>query len=178
MTNAKKKFGPREEEPLAILSAGGTFEKVYDHVSGQLGFGRSRLKLWHSQCRMPDTVRLEPVMLVDSAYMSLEQRAALCERIAAAEERLVVVIHGTDSLVESASLADDYRRDDQVVVFTGAMVPISHELSDALFNLGMAVATARTCEPGVWVALSGQIFPYDLVDKDRKKGRFIWTPSN
>lgn len=175
MPSSTKRFGPKEEEHLLILSAGGTFEKVYDPISGQLGFTKSKLKQWHSQCRMPETVRLETVMLVDSAYMSLEQRAKLCDRIAEADERLVVIIHGTDSLVESASLAEDYRREDQVVVFTGAMVPASNELSDALFNLGMAVATARTSAPGTWIALSGQIFPYDLVEKDRKKGRFVWS---
>lgn len=112
-------------------------------------------------------------MLVDSLDMTSEQRHLLCQRIYSAPEDRLVIIHGTDTMVESALLTEKTKRESQVVVFTGAMVPASCANSDAIFNLGMAVAAAQLQPPGVWIACSGQIFRGDQVAKDRKNSKFI-----
>lgn len=158
--------------PLAVLSTGGTFEKVYCPQEGRLWFQESGLASWKSQCRLPETTRLEVVMLVDSLDMTEEQRALLAQRIALAPESRLVVIHGTDTLVASALLAARTQRADQVVVFTGAMIPASQPGSDALFNLGMAVGASAVLHPGSYVCLSGSLFPSDQVRKNKALGRF------
>nr|UOZ96285.1 putative L-asparaginase periplasmic [Cupriavidus sp.] len=162
---------------IALLSTGGTFEKVYQPGQGSLGFGQSQITYWKTRCRMPENTRLETVMLVDSLDMTEEERAYLCQRIRDCPEDHVVVIHGTDTLVASALLADTTRRPEQVVVFTGAMVPASCKDSDALFNLGMAFAAAQCQSPGVWLACSGEIFDARGVEKNRTLGRFVRTTS-
>ena len=45
--------------------------------------------------------------------------------------------------------------------------------SDATFNLGMAFATAQVAPPGVYIAMSGQVFRADKVRKDHAAGRFV-----
>jgi len=60
----------------------------------------------------------------------------------------------------------------KAVVLTGAMIPYSVQGSDALFNLGFALALARTQAPGVYVAMNGRVFAWDNVRKDKVGGLF------
>ncbi|MFZ9314917.1 MAG: asparaginase domain-containing protein [Burkholderiaceae bacterium] len=159
--------------PIALLSTGGTFEKIYQPLTGSLGFTESGIAAWKTQCQMPENTRLVVPFLVDSLDMTDTQRLALCEQIRDCPENHIVVIHGTDTLVASATEARKTKRPEQVVVFTGAMVPAACAASDALFNLGMAMATVQCQPPGVWVACSGTVFAADAVEKDRRQGRFV-----
>ncbi|MFM1880060.1 MAG: hypothetical protein RLZZ344_294 [Pseudomonadota bacterium] len=158
---------------IALLTTGGTFEKVYDPRSGSLGFTESGIEAWKKQCWLPTNTRLEAPFLIDSLEMTDAQRSLLCARIREADETQIVVIHGTDTLVTSAQQAIQTKRPEQIVVFTGAMVPASCHPSDALFNLGMAMAAVQCLPPGVWVACSGRIFAADNVKKDRDQNRFV-----
>ena len=164
--------------PIALLSTGGTFEKIYDPLKGLLGFTESAIAAWKTQCHMPENTRLAVPFLVDSLEMTDGQRSALCRQIRDCPETLVVVIHGTDTLVASAKEAVKTKRPEQVVLFTGAMVPASCAASDALFNLGMAIAAVQCQPPGVWVACSGRVFSADAVEKDRALGRFVALDPN
>jgi len=157
---------------LLILSTGGTFEKVYRPDEGRLWFTESRLSNWAQQCRLPASARTEVLMLVDSLDMTDAQRDQIADAVAQASEDRVVIIHGTDTMVNTAHSVMRRKRPDQVVVFTGAMVPASQPDSDALFNLGMAVAAAQTMASGTYVCMSGQIFPADQVQKNKALGRF------
>lgn len=157
---------------LAVLTTGGTFEKVYRPLEGRLWFHESGLATWREQCRLPDACRLEVVMLVDSLDMTEAQRDHLSRRIGEAPESRIVVIHGTDTMVASATRAMTFQRPDQVVVFTGAMIPASQTNSDALFNLGMAVAASQLLTPGSYICMSGQVFPSSRVHKNKALGRF------
>jgi len=69
-------------------------------------------------------------------------------------------------LVEHADLGD------KVVVLTGAMQPAVMARSDASFNLGAAIAALNLLEPGVYISMSGRIFPAESVRKDRSRGIF------
>lgn len=157
---------------LLILSTGGTFEKVYRPDEGRLWFTESRLTHWVQQCRLPANTRADVLMLVDSLDMTDLQRHQIANAVAQAAENQVVIIHGTDTMVNTAHTVMGRKRSDQIVVFVGAMVPASQSESDALFNLGMAVATAQAMAPGTYVCMSGQIFPADRVQKNKALGRF------
>lgn len=157
---------------LVFLSCGGTFEKVYFPEQGVLGFDRSRISEWAQTCRIAQPWRAETVMLIDSLEMNQAHRNQLADKIAATPEDRIVVIHGTDTMVESAKTTMLRCRASQVIVFTGAMVPASQEHSDALFNLGMASAAAKLLNPGVYIAMSGQVFSADKARKNRELGVF------
>lgn len=159
-------------EPLVFLSCGGTIEKIYFADSGKLGFDRSRISDWLKACRIAQPWRAETVMLIDSLEMNETHRQQLVDKIAATAESKIVVIHGTDTMVESAKAVMGRRAPHQTVVFTGAMVPASLEASDALFNLGLATAAVQQSEPGVYIAMSGTVFAADGVRKNLEKGIF------
>lgn len=160
-------------KPIAILSAGGTFEKIYDPIGGQLRLpNHSRLSQWAQQARLRCVHRIEEVLLKDSLDMVDADRHLLSQRVAQAKESRIVIVHGTDTMTDSAKVLAKQVRPEQIVVLTGAMVPASLEDSDALVNLGSAVAAVQLLTPGVWVSIQGEIFSALHVQKNRALGVF------
>jgi L-asparaginase len=156
---------------LRILATGGTFDKRYDPVDGKLGFGESHLPSIVERARLTGDVVVQIVMLIDSLDMRDEHRRQVLDACRAAPEASIVVVHGTDTMVETAAALAGAALD-KTVVLTGAMVPFSVDDSDASFNLGAAVAFARTLAPGVWVAMNGVARPWSDVRKNRAAGIF------
>lgn len=158
--------------PLVFLSCGGTIEKIYQPNTGQLTFDESHISNWVNQFRIAQPVTTEVVMLIDSLDMTDAHRETLAKAVAASQGNQIVILHGTDTMVESAKRVMLQCRDDQTIVFTGAMVPASQAQSDAFFNIGLATGAVQTLPPGVYIAMSGQIFPADGVQKNKALGRF------
>ncbi len=156
---------------IKILATGGTFEKCYNTHTGELDFTQTHwdeiLKLGRSQL---DT-SLETLMMVDSLEMTEQDRALIADSCERAKENSVVITHGTDTMVETAAVISA-RNLDKTVVITGAMVPYSFGKSDALFNMGTAMAYAQTKSHGVYVAMNGKCFNWDNVRKNRELGVF------
>jgi len=156
---------------LRILATGGTFDKRYDPVDGKLGFGESHLPSIVERARLTGDVVVQIVMLIDSLDMLDEHRRQVLDACRAAPEESIVVVHGTDTMVETAAVLAGAALG-KTIVLTGAMVPFSVDDSDASFNLGAAVAFARTLAPGVWVAMNGVARPWSDVRKNRAAGIF------
>jgi|SRR5665213_888796 len=161
---------------LHIVATGGTFDKHYDAFSGELGFAESHLQAMIERARITLGVAIEVLPLLDSLDMQDADRRRILARCELASESSIVVVHGTDTLCETAQLlgASSLTRSDSLkrVVLTGAMIPYEIENSDALFNLGFACAVAQLASPGVHVAMNGHIFPWDQVHKNRAVGVF------
>ena len=157
---------------IVFLSCGGTIEKIYLPDSGKLSFDHSRMSEWAGLCRIAQPWRAETVMLIDSLEMTEADREQVARRVAETPESHVVILHGTDTMVQTANRVAHRRQNHQTVVFTGAMIPISQPDSDGLFNLGLATAAVQLLDPGVYIAMSGQIFAADQVQKNSEKGVF------
>ena len=69
------------------------------------------------------------------------------------------------------------RLDDKTVLLTGAMVPYAFGSSDGLFNLGSALSFAQVLPPGVYIAMNGQHFAWNEVQKNREHGVFERGPA-
>ena len=163
-------------EPLVFLSCGGPIEKVYLPEAGRLGFDRSRVADWAGRCRITVPWRAETVMLIDSLEMVDHDRQQLAQKIAQIPESKVVVLHGTDTMAESAKTIMLHRKEHQTIVFTGAMIPASLEESDALFNFGFACAAVQFLQAGTYIAMNGKIFPAGRAKKNTAAGRFEEQP--
>ena len=157
---------------IVFLSCGGTIEKIYSPDSGKLSFDRSRMSEWASLCRIAQPWRAETVMLIDSLEMTEADRRQVAQHVADTPESHLVILHGTDTMVQTAITVAQRRQDHQTIVFTGAMIPISQPNSDGLFNLGLATAAVQLLDPGVYIAMSGQVFAADQVRKNSEKGVF------
>ena len=156
---------------VRIFVTGGTFDKTYDQISGRLVFGDTHvpemLKLGHSRVE----VSIRTLMMVDSLEMTPADREVIVRNVQQSEESRIVITHGTDTMVETAA-AIAAGVGDKTVVLTGAMVPYAFGSSDGLFNLGSALSFAQVLPPGVYVAMNGQYFVWDSVQKNRATGIF------
>jgi L-asparaginase len=88
-----------------------------------------------------------------------------------AEEDQLIIIHGTDTMVDTAKYLAA-ANPPKTIVLTGAMIPYQVNRSDAMFNLGFALGIVQTLPAGVYVAMDAQIFAWDKVRKDRERGIF------
>lgn len=156
---------------LRILATGGTFDKHYDALSGKLGFGESHLPAALARARLTLTVALQQLPLLDSLEMQDADRAAVLAACRDASERAIVIIHGTDTMALTAAVLGAAALE-KTIVLSGAMIPYEIADSDALFNLGFACGVAQTLPAGVYVAMNGQVFPWDKVEKNRAAGVF------
>lgn len=158
-------------ERIRILITGGTFDKEYNELTGQLYFQDSHLPemLELGRCRLDLEVRT--LMMIDSLDMTAEGRRIVLEHCQSSPERRIVITHGTDTMVETAAaLAAEIR--DKTIVLTGAMIPYKFGSSDGLFNLGSALAFVQTLAPGVYIAMNGRCFVWNRVHKNRETGTF------
>ena len=166
-----------EERAIRIITTGGTFDKHYDAVKGELTFRESHLPRILNQARVTLPIHLDALIAVDSLVMTEEQRKSIADNAMASVEDLVVVIHGTDTMVKTACLLEKclQENDRHVFVFTGAMIPYALEDSDAVFNLGCAITAVQTLSPGVYIKMGGRIYAADHVRKNREKGIFEYA---
>ena len=156
---------------LRIIATGGTFDKHYDELSGKLGFAQSHLPEVIARSRMTIPVVLEELPLLDSLDMQDADRARVLAACNAATERAIVIVHGTDTMRETAQVLGAAALE-QTIILTGAMIPYEIANSDALFNLGFATAAAQVLPSGVYVAMNGKVFTWDNVTKNRAAGVF------
>lgn len=154
-----------------IIVTGGTFDKRYDAIKVELTFTETHLPAMLEQARVRLPLAVEIRLLIDSLHMTEAHRQEVLAACRASPERAIVVVHGTDTMVQTAQVVGRAALD-KTVVFTGAMVPYSVQGSDASFNLGFALAAALTLPANAYVAMNARIFPWDNVEKDRTEGAF------
>jgi L-asparaginase len=154
-----------------IIVTGGTFDKRYDAIKGELTFKDTHLPAILEQARVTLPLAVEIRLLIDSLQMTGEHRQSVLEACRESPERAIVVVHGTDTMVQTAEVVGSAGLD-KTVVFTGAMIPYSVQGSDAAFNLGFALAMSLALPAGAYVAMNGRAFPWDNVTKDRTEGQF------
>lgn len=159
------------KKPIRILITGGTIDKEYDPLTGEMTFAKSHLSNMLNQVRSRVEVVLEEVMLKDSLHMKEEDREKILRRCIESDGYKIIVTHGTDTMVETAEVLGRNIRD-KTIVLVGAMIPYAFGASDALFNLGCAFAAVQALPRGVYVTMNGKIFPWDNVRKNKKSGEF------
>jgi len=157
---------------IKIITTGGTFDKQYNPIEGQLTFVESALPKILKDSRCTTDITLEGPLAIDSLYMSNKERDEIINRIYSSIEKKVIVIHGTDTMTITAELAKERKDNNQTIVFTGAMVPYSLKDSDAVYNLGCAQTAVQLLPPGVYICMNGKVFEAGKVYKDKKVGIF------
>jgi L-asparaginase len=164
---------------ITLITTGGTIEKTYDEATGQLVNRGSLLRRMLRRLRLEDTViSTIELMSKDSLLMTDEDRTRIVEavRLAAAtpETGGVVILHGTDTLVQTGErLVRDLVPPRLPVVLTGAMRPYEMTRSDALQNLTEAIFAAGMLPAGIYCVAHGRAITFPGVRKDRDRGTFV-----
>jgi L-asparaginase len=156
---------------VAVFATGGTFDKEYNELKGQLYFKKTHLAEMLALGRSRVPVRLQTLMMKDSLCMTTADRQKIASTCRLAREQRIVITHGTDTMEDTARFLAK-KVFGKTVVLTGAMVPYKFGSSDGLFNLGSALALAQVLPPGIYVAMNGHYFTWDSVTKNKKTGVF------
>jgi L-asparaginase len=156
---------------LRVIASGGTFDKHYDEIAGKLIFGAGHLAAAITRARITVPVFLEELPFLDSLEMQDTDRQRILASCRASEQSAIVIIHGTDTMPETAAVLGAAALS-HTIVLTGAMIPYEITNSDALFNFGFACGVVQVLPPGVYVAMNGQLFNWDEVKKNRIAGVF------
>lgn len=156
---------------IKVFVTGGTFDKEYNLITGDLFFQDTHLKNVFTLGRSTVPVEIRTIMMVDSLSITDEDRQIILHNCQKTKEDRILITHGTDTMVETASLLARNIKD-KTIVLTGAMIPYTFGSSDGLFNLGCALAYVQVLDPGIYIAMHGRYFPWDNVRKNKKTGYF------
>src|SRR5579871_6906480 len=156
---------------IRILITGGTFDKDYNELTGQLYFHDSHLPEMLKLGRCNLEIEVRTLMMIDSLDMTDDDRLIILEHCRHSAEDRIVITHGTDTMVQTAAALAG-KAPDKTIILTGAMIPYKFGSSDGLFNLGSALAFAQTLPAGVYVAMNGRYFAAERVRKNRQTGMF------
>ena len=159
------------EPKTKIFITGGTFDKEYNELTGELYFKSSHMYelLELGRCRL--NVDIETLMMVDSMEMSKTGRNYIVQKCIEEPVKQIVITHGTDTMVETANILAGANID-KTIVLTGAMIPVKFGSSDGLFNMGSSLSFVQALPSGIYIAMNGQIFNQENVKKNKKMGIF------
>jgi len=156
---------------IRIFITGGTFDKEYNELNGQLYFKDTHINelLKLGRCRVDVDIRT--LMMVDSLEMTDDDRQLIARQCQNSDEVKIIITHGTDTMSETAAVLAK-KTTNKTIVLTGAMIPYKFGSSDGLFNLGSALAFVQALPNGVYVAMNGRYFTWDNVRKNKQTGGF------
>ncbi|MBC7687116.1 MAG: asparaginase [Aquabacterium sp.] len=156
---------------IRLFITGGTFDKEYNELNGQLYFKDTHLHDLLEMGRNKVAVEIRTLMMIDSLEMTAEDRSLIMHQCRHCEEDRIVITHGTDTMEETAKMLEKEIKN-KTIILTGAMIPIKFGSSDGLFNLGSALAFAQALPPGIYVAMNGRYFNGNNVRKNKLTGIF------
>lgn len=156
---------------IRIFVTGGTFDKEYNELNGQLFFKDTHIEEILKLGRCKVDMKIDTLMLIDSLEMTDKERLVILQHCRDCDEERIVISHGTDTMTETAKAIAE-AISDKTIVLTGAMVPYKFGSSDGLFNLGSALAFAQTLPKGVYIAMNGRYYDWNNCRKNRQSGFF------
>ena len=162
---------------IQVFVTGGTFDKEYNYLTGELFFKDTHLSEMFQLGRCGVDIDIRTLMMVDSLEMRDEDRALIIHNCRRTPSNRILITHGTDRMVESAQHLAEADIKDKTIVLTGVMIPYAFGTSsDGFFNLGSALAFVQVLPPGVYVVMNGRYFDWNKVRKNRQTGMFEALP--
>lgn len=158
-------------EKLGVLVTGGTFDKDYDLLNGELSFKQTNVYEMFKRGRCTLDFRIHVLMMMDSLDMVMKDRLLITQNCKDLPYNHILITHGTDTMVQTAAVIAAAKLD-KTIVLTGAMRPYKLGSSDGFFNLGSAIAFAQALPSGVYVTMHGRYFNWTNVYKNKKTGYF------
>lgn len=158
---------------IKILTTGGTIDKVYFDAASDFQVGESTVRDIFKEAGVVFDYTIESVLRKDSLELTDADRQLIHNKAAQSREARILITHGTDTMVKTAMSLADIK--DKTIVLTGAMQPARLRSTDAIFNVGYAVAAVQILPAGIYIAMNGKVFEANKVRKNRQAQRFEET---
>ncbi|MCG8569889.1 MAG: asparaginase [Spirochaetes bacterium] len=156
---------------IGIIATGGTFDKEYNELNGELFFKETHLPEMLRLGRSKLDIKIDTLMMIDSLVMTDDDRERILKHCEQLKTDQIVITHGTDTMEITADFLGK-KNIKKTIVLTGAMIPYKFGSSDGLFNLGSALAFSQVLPHGVYIAMNGLYFHWDNVRKNKGLGLF------
>ena len=156
---------------IKIIVTGGTFDKEYNELTGELYFNKTHVSEMLRLGRSRIGLKIVTLMMRDSLHMEDSDIKIILNECQNSIEDKIVITHGTDKMANTARVLGESIKN-KTLVITGAIIPYAFGSSDGMFNLGSALAFVQTLPNGVYVAMNGRYFHYDNVNKNLQNGNF------
>jgi len=157
-------------DTLLIVTTGGTIDKIYFDDKSDFQVGTPQIGQMLEALGVAFSFHTIPILRKDSLHLTAADRDLIRATITAQPTRHVLVTHGTDSMVTTATALSGI--EDKTIVLTGAFSPARFRGSDALFNIGTAIGAIQSLPAGVYIAMNGRIWNPARVRKNVEANRF------
>lgn len=158
---------------IQVFVTGGTFDKEYNYITGELYFKDTHLKEMFERGRCEVEIDIKTLMMIDSLEMREDDLSIIVHNCRKSPHHHILITHGTDRIVDTAHVLAQSGIENKTIVLTGAMIPYAFGTSsDGFFNLGSALAFVQVLPPGVYVVMNGRYFSWNNVRKNRQTGTF------
>lgn len=159
-------------QSIKILTTGGTIDKIYFDAKSTYEVGEPNIDRVLSELPLSVDYSIRSILRKDSLEITPADRSLIVAAVQNAEEKQIIVTHGTDTMVETAQALQKVA-DEKTIVLTGALEPALFKTSDAMFNIGCAIAAVQSLPPGAYITMNGRIFESHNVVKNVELGRFM-----
>lgn len=161
------------EDFIQVFITGGTFDKDYNFITGELYFKDTHLSQMFERGRCTLDLDIKTLMMIDSLEMTAADREIITHNCKSTKTNRIIITHGTDTMVDTAKVLSDENIAGKTIVLTGAMIPYAFgNSSDGFFNMGSSLGFVQTLPPGVYISMNGRYFHWDSVKKNRQTGFF------
>ena len=158
-------------QPIKILTTGGTIDKIYFDAKSTYEVGSPNIEMVLSELPLSIEYSISSVLRKDSLEITDVDRKVIVQEVRNTEENLIIITHGTDTMVETAKALQNI--EGKTIILTGALEPALFKTSDAMFNIGCAIAAVQVLPAGSYITMNGRVFESDNVIKDLDVSRFI-----
>ena len=159
---------------ITIINTGGTFNKVYNKINGELEIDTSSLAIKEIMNRWFCDFEVENIIGKDSLFIDDSDREEIYNSIIESDSDKIIIIHGTDTIDLSAKYLSD-KNINKKIVLTGAMIPYSINPIEATANISSAIGYINALDKsGIYICLNGVMGDFREIIKDREVGRFVY----
>ena len=155
---------------IKILATGGTFDKIYYDDKSDFHIGEPMAIPILEEANVTFEFEVESILKKDSLDMDDSDRETIRSKVQADPCDRIVITHGTASMIKTAMCLLEIKN--KTIVITGAMQPARMRYSDSAYNIGVATNAVQLLEPGVYIAMNGQIFDPRTTSKNVPMSRF------
>jgi L-asparaginase len=155
---------------IQIYTTGGTIDKVYFDKLSEFQVGEPQINEILEEAKVGFHYAVESILQKDSLDMTEIDRQLILEKVLASPHQHIIITHGTDTMIETARWLQQVQG--RTLVLTGSLSPARFRNTDAVFNIGCAVAAVQTLPEGVYLTMNGRVFRPDRVRKNREKLQF------
>lgn len=155
---------------IQVIAVGGTIDKVYFDALSDYTIGSPAAAEILKRVKVNFDYEVSQMISKDSLDMTDADRLAILAAVQDHDSSHVIITHGTDTMVDTGQVLKQALG--KTIVITGAMAPAIMKLTDADFNLGVAVAAVQALPQGVYLCMNGRIYNVDRVSKNRAEAQF------